>query len=209
MIAAKRVFSTKGFSKSTMEDIAKEAELSPGTLYLYFKNKDELFSSLSIRILQYLNIRLEHVVNNRENLSMERKIDALQEAMHDVYKFDPLMLINMFHLQSGETIKNLSQELIDDIKTLSVSSLATMSRLFEDEINRGEFIDSSPIVLADVVWSMFSGIVLWEESKKIIRSGSSQLEQTLDLAFEIFRRGVRNNLFQQNQKERGDKQAKA
>ena len=58
MVAAKRVFTDKGFSKATMEDIAKEAELSPGTLYLYFKNKDELYASLSLRILQYLMIRL-------------------------------------------------------------------------------------------------------------------------------------------------------
>jgi AcrR family transcriptional regulator len=35
MVAAKRVFSNKGFSKATMEDIAQEAELSPGTLYLF------------------------------------------------------------------------------------------------------------------------------------------------------------------------------
>ncbi|RLC22759.1 MAG: TetR/AcrR family transcriptional regulator, partial [Deltaproteobacteria bacterium] len=48
MIAAKRVFSLKGFNKATMEDIANEAELSPGTLYLYFKNKDELCASLSL-----------------------------------------------------------------------------------------------------------------------------------------------------------------
>src|SRR5210317_209582 len=123
MVAAKRVFSNKGFSKTTMEDIAKEAELSPGTLYLYFKNKDELFSSLSIRILQYLNIRLEHVVNEKSNQTADQKIEALKEAMLDVYKFDPLMLINMFHLQSSETMKNLSPELIEDIKTLSQSSL--------------------------------------------------------------------------------------
>ena len=43
IVAAKRVFSEKGFSKSTMEDIAREAELSPGTLYLYFKNKDKVY----------------------------------------------------------------------------------------------------------------------------------------------------------------------
>ncbi|MDJ0990367.1 MAG: helix-turn-helix domain-containing protein, partial [Desulfobacterales bacterium] len=36
MVAAKKVFSIKGFTKTTMEDIAREAELSPGTLYLYF-----------------------------------------------------------------------------------------------------------------------------------------------------------------------------
>ena len=38
IVAAKRVFSAKGFSKATMEDIAREVELSPGTLYIYFKN---------------------------------------------------------------------------------------------------------------------------------------------------------------------------
>ena len=57
IVAAKRVFSKNGFSRTTMEDIAKEAELSPGTLYLYFKNKEELYASLSLRILQYLSIR--------------------------------------------------------------------------------------------------------------------------------------------------------
>ena len=104
MVAAKRVFSVKGFSKTTMEDIAKEAELSPGTLYLYFKNKDELYASLSLRILQYLLIRLEHV-NTEKNLSPEQRIESLKEAMYDVYEFDPLILINMFHLQSSESLK--------------------------------------------------------------------------------------------------------
>ena len=61
LVAAKRVFSEKGFNKATMEDIAQEAELSPGTLYLYFKNKEELYASLSLRILQYLLLRIEHV----------------------------------------------------------------------------------------------------------------------------------------------------
>lgn len=63
IVAAKRVFTSKGFNKATMEDIAQEAELSPGTLYLYFKNKEELYASLSLRILQYLHIRVEHVNN--------------------------------------------------------------------------------------------------------------------------------------------------
>ena len=66
IVAAKRVFSGKGFNKATMEDIAKEAELSPGTIYIYFKNKDELYASLSLRILKHLNIRLEHVKNESE-----------------------------------------------------------------------------------------------------------------------------------------------
>jgi AcrR family transcriptional regulator len=118
MVAAKRVFTEKGFSKATMEDIAKEAELSPGTLYLYFKNKDELYASLSLRILQYLMIRLEHV-NAEPYVDATQRLDALKDAMFDVYEFDPLILINMFHMQSSETLKNLSADLLNQIETLS------------------------------------------------------------------------------------------
>ncbi|MCB0749729.1 MAG: TetR/AcrR family transcriptional regulator, partial [Ignavibacteriae bacterium] len=42
--SAEKVFFSKGFANSTMDDIASEAELSKGTLYLYFKSKEELFS---------------------------------------------------------------------------------------------------------------------------------------------------------------------
>ena len=191
MIAAKRVFSHKGFSKTTMEDIAKEAELSPGTLYLYFKNKDELFSSLTIRILQYLNIRLEHVANNREIVTTEQKIDALKEAMYDVYKFDPLMLVNMFHLQSSDIIKKLSPQLLSDIRTLSQNSLNIMSQIFEEGIEKGIFIDRPPNEYADLVWSIFSGIVLWEESKKMFNENKDYVKQSLNSVFEIFCRGIK------------------
>lgn len=191
MVAAKRVFSVKGFSKTTMEDIAKEAELSPGTLYLYFKNKDELFSSLSLRILQYLNIRLEHVVGSEEDLTSDQKLDALKEAMYDVYEFDPLILINMFHLQSSDTLKNLSPALLNDLKELSRQSLSLMAEIFRDGIEKGDFIQKHPIAIADIIWAIFSGVVLWEESKRIINEDKNYLKETFETAFEIFARGIR------------------
>jgi AcrR family transcriptional regulator len=189
MVAAKRVFTIKGFSKATMEDIAKEAELSPGTLYLYFKNKDELYASLSLRILQYLLMRLEHV-NNEKNLVSLKKIEALKEAMFDVYEFDPLILINMFHLQSSETLKSLSPQLLSEIKQLSRSSLGAMAKIFEAGIKDGIFCDYHPVAMADIVWAMFSGVVLWETSKQIINDEKDYLKKTLEIAFAIFGRGI-------------------
>jgi len=40
--AAERVFFKQGIDATTMADVAKEAELAKGTLYLYFKSKDDL-----------------------------------------------------------------------------------------------------------------------------------------------------------------------
>jgi AcrR family transcriptional regulator len=189
MVAAKRVFSDKGFSKATMEDIANEAELSPGTLYLYFKNKDELYASLSLRILQYLVIRLEHV-NAEPFTDATQRLTALKEAMFDVYEFDPLILINMFHLQSSETLKSISPDLLHQIETLSRSSLKVMANIFAEGIRKHVFVDRHPMAIADILWSLFSGIVLWENSKKIINAEKDFLKETFDTAFEIFSHGI-------------------
>jgi AcrR family transcriptional regulator len=53
--AAREVFSSKGFNTTTMEEIALRAELSPGILYLYFENKEELYTSLSVEVLKHLS----------------------------------------------------------------------------------------------------------------------------------------------------------
>ncbi|MCB2144884.1 MAG: TetR/AcrR family transcriptional regulator [Deltaproteobacteria bacterium] len=193
IVAAKRVFSEKGFNKATMEDIAKEAELSPGTLYLYFKNKEELYASLSLRILQYLHIRVTHV-NKETTLSPDQKLSALMEAMYDVYDFDPLIIINMFHLQSSETLKNLSESLLEEIKDLSQKSIGAIAKIFEEGMATGIYADRHPVALADIFWSMFSGVVLWEASKKIISSDKDYLKSTLATAFELFERGIRKPL---------------
>ncbi|MDL2269099.1 TetR/AcrR family transcriptional regulator [Desulfosarcina sp. OttesenSCG-928-A07] len=191
IVAAKRVFSEKGFNKATMEDIAKEAELSPGTLYLYFKNKEELYASLSLRVLQYLHIRVSHV-NKETQLSPDQKLRSLIDAMFDVYEFDPLIIINMFHLQSSETLKNLSDSLIEEIKVLSKTSIGAITRIFEEGIEQGIYVDVHPVALADIFWSMFSGVVLWESSKTIISEYKKDyLKSTLVTAFDLFERGIR------------------
>ena len=43
---ARAIFLTRGFDAASMMDIAKEAGVSKGTLYVYFKDKDELFAAI-------------------------------------------------------------------------------------------------------------------------------------------------------------------
>jgi AcrR family transcriptional regulator len=189
LVAAKRVFSDKGFNKATMEDIAHEAELSPGTLYLYFKNKEELYASLSLRILQYLLLRIEHV-NAMKQAGPDVKLKALMEAMYDVYEFDPLIIINMFHLQSSDTLKNLSPQLLAEITELTRKAMKSIVQIFKDGVSKGLFIDRHPVALADMFWSLFSGVILWMTSKKLVNESKDHLKETLALAFDIFYRGV-------------------
>jgi len=46
LTAAAQVFAKKGFHNSRISEIAKKADVAEGTIYLYFKNKDELLTTL-------------------------------------------------------------------------------------------------------------------------------------------------------------------
>jgi hypothetical protein len=136
-----------------------------------------------------LNIRLEDV-KKEPDIESHHKIAAIKEALFDVYQFDPMILINMFHLQSSETLKNLSSPLLENITELSRNSLAVLSEIFKDDSGKDIFTSHHPTAIADIVWSLFTGVVLWEESKRMIDNEKDFLKQTLDVAFEIFSRGI-------------------
>ena len=52
--AAERLFFERGYTLTTMDDIARVSQLAKGTLYLYAKNKEELFHAVALRGLEIL-----------------------------------------------------------------------------------------------------------------------------------------------------------
>lgn len=190
--AAEIVFSAKGFSSATIENIAQEAELSPATLYLYYKNKDELFASLNLKMLTVLVEKIE-AVQKREKASPEEKILALGNALYEVYKSDPLNVINVLRFQSSEELKNLSPELSSKIKNEARKYLRAIASIFQSGVREGTFLNRHPIAFADIVWGLFAGLVLWEDTKKGFDPKKDFLKPTLKLAIEIINQGIKNN----------------
>ncbi len=190
IVAAGRVFSRKGFNQAVINDIAREAELSIGAIYSYFKNKDELYVTLSLRILQYLNMRVEHV--NLEAITPQAKLELLIEAMLDVYEYDTPLLFNSIQLQSNELLNNVSPELVARIVSLSRKIVQGVSRIFAEGTQKQVFKSIPAVVLADIFLSIFSGVVLWNVGRKIVQEQECRIEETLRVGFDIFRRGVLN-----------------
>ena len=192
MDGAKKVFASKGFGGATMENIAEEAEFSPATLYLYFKNKDELFASLNLRMLQDLITRMEDV-RDLKNLSPEKRIMALEKALYDVYLSDPLNVVNVLRFQSKGRLRNLSPELSSQIRDCTKQYIKAIADLYEEGVGEGVFLDCQPAAFAEIIWSVFAGLVLYEDTKKGLNEGKDQLEPTLIMALEIIGRGIMKN----------------
>ena len=62
LAAAERVFARHGFFAAKVSDVAKEAGVADGTIYLYFKNKDDLLISLFENRMQQVNAALRSAV---------------------------------------------------------------------------------------------------------------------------------------------------
>lgn len=58
LAAAERLFSAKGIEKTTMDDIAREAEYSKATLYVYFQSKEEIVCAIMLNAMVILRKRL-------------------------------------------------------------------------------------------------------------------------------------------------------
>ena len=52
--AARRIFARLGYAAANVEEIAKEAGMAKGTIYLYFKSKEEVFAAVLARDLEGL-----------------------------------------------------------------------------------------------------------------------------------------------------------
>lgn len=81
MQSAMENFAKNGFDRTRMEDIATAAGLAKGTLYLYFKNKEDLFYAICDHNLEELRNQLSsRLFNRKENIMLD------VERFYDEYR---------------------------------------------------------------------------------------------------------------------------
>jgi AcrR family transcriptional regulator len=188
--AAKELFISKGVSFTTIEDIANKAELSQGTIYFYFKNKEELYASLNLMTLQFIHDGTKKVFDNKK-LDAEEKILELKNVFYRTFQYDPLILRNIMRLQLEDTLPTLSPELLLQINTLTKNTMNMFGEIYKDGVSQGKFHPENSVAIGDIMWAMFIGLVLYEEAKKKLDPKKDFLKPTLEKAFAIFHRGIK------------------
>ncbi len=84
---AEKLFFKKGYENITMADIAKGTELARSTLYLYFKNKKEIYLAISIRGTEILNNMFREYYQKGQ--TGREKVEMLMKAFYRFYKEYP------------------------------------------------------------------------------------------------------------------------
>jgi len=75
--AAERVFFSKGYDNSSMDEVAKEAEFSKRTVYVYFSSKEQIYYEIMIRGYKLLIGMLEKSFYNEEPNTAEEELRCI------------------------------------------------------------------------------------------------------------------------------------
>ena len=130
--AAEKVFVEKGVQAATMDEIASAAELSKGTLYLYFKSRDDLFVSIASRWLAPMVEEVE-VISARKL----KGIDAVRALLRAYAQYS---ISNSDHFRSAMTWIT-SGYVVDVTTDAFVNHQRLAARIvgaFNDVIERGK-----------------------------------------------------------------------
>lgn len=146
--ASQKLFGAKGYLNTTIEDIATECNIGKGTLYHYFKGKEDIFSYIERGRFE----EMHNFIDNIEYKNISEKISHFISRWFECVASDNINVSKDWHRLSVD-LKVPSKEnrthLDDDIDNIS--------KYLNEGIANGEFKKTMPVeaVAKDIVFSMY------------------------------------------------------
>jgi AcrR family transcriptional regulator len=155
--AATAVFARMGFQQSRMEDIASQAGLSKGALYLYYKSKDAVIAALLRSFFTQEFKHLQHFVEVERPEPVSQQILLLTRQLIDAMGWmEKLMPIAFeFYALAGRD-KETQQFLQGYFRDFR----AALASLIQRGIERGEFRAGSAETFAVTLTALYEGMAL-------------------------------------------------
>lgn len=186
--AAYEVFHEVGFFAATMDQIAERAELAKGTIYIYFKSKEEVYFSLLANGLDIL-IRMLADMEKRKPPSGE----LLSETARTLFRFykEHTSYFRIFMVMQQEDMQaKLSPQLSEQINEQATTILNLLSDLVSRAIDAGSLQGVNPWHVANILWGAFTGITQLAITREQLKVRSKHIDDLLSLCFELIRRGL-------------------
>ena len=191
--AAQKVFAKEGFHQATIDEIAQEAELAKGTIYLYFKNKKELFYSLVEEKTEYLMNLIRKEAKKTE--TPVEKLSAITRHQLGFYEANR----DFFKIITSESSRfelGLKDELRKRIMDRYLKYIDVVARVIEQGIKEGKFKALDAKKVAATLRGIIDALAFqWMLSKE-----KESLVSNAPLVMELFLKG--------SEKRRGSKRIK-
>lgn len=158
--AATKSFSLYGYKATTMDQVARLANVGKGTIYTFFKNKEELFDE----IINKLITDMENAATDAINPTM-----SFQQNVHNaLYKMLEFRLEHQLTIKLFQEERDIGTPIVQEVmQKLEQSILLFMQEKIERAIEKGEIRQCDPEITAFILLKLYIALIFdWEKHRK-------------------------------------------
>lgn len=189
--AAKSLFETKGIAATTMDEIAKVADYSKSTMYVYFKSKDEILMHIILEQMKYLKEILENCMKEESEFRscFYRICKELRRFQAEHPVFYELLLEEIRVEESDLAEENVRGQ----IYLAGEEVNGVIERALQKGIEQGYLRSDIKIVeTVFYLWSSISQVILFANKKRMyfkMRLGIEE-EEYMNYAFGLILKSI-------------------
>lgn len=188
--AARDVFFSEGFSRATIDGVAARAEVSKGTVYLYFESKGAILAHLVLEGLDILSQQLQTAYAPRQDLTADERVRRLAHAYLKFSKTHPHYFRLLMAFDRGQFRESVSPALYQQVAERSLENLHWVEQALEQGRASGHFVVADARRAAGVLWASLNGALLLLEHPLRQEILGVPLSELFDSTLELLLHGL-------------------
>ncbi|MGM1033209.1 MAG: TetR/AcrR family transcriptional regulator [Bacillota bacterium] len=156
--AATKSFSLFGYKATTMDQVAKIANVGKGTIYTFYKNKEELFKEIVQRMIEEMKYEAEQSLDDQLSF-----FENLHRAVYRILEFRQEHQLSLKLLQEEREIGTPAvQEMVNEMEEAIVSYIKEKLKI---AIDKGYIQPCDPEITAFLMLKMYLALIFdWERN---------------------------------------------
>jgi len=182
-VAALELFSKRGFYNVSMHEIAQRADFAIGTVYKFFKNKEDLYKSMLMAKAQEFHEALKDVLDRKgDPLTILKNYVAAKGAIFA----ENVESVRLYFAETQGASYNIKAGLDRDIQSLYDEVLEKLTSLFKAGIRKKLFRKLDPYYMAVALEGLTNSFLFcWLEDTE-----AHPYEQNVTVMTDMFLEGV-------------------
>jgi len=188
--AARQEFFERGFHQPTVDDVAARAQVSKGTIYLYFVSREEILAHLLVEGLDLLLDDMQTAPNPAAPATAESAMRTLATAYLHFCQANPSYFRLIMAFDRGRFEESISAELYQQVLDKSLQALNLVAQAIEAGKLSGEFQVEDPWRAAGSVWAALNGVLVLMAHPLRRQMLKSDLETMFQATLDLVLRGL-------------------
>ncbi len=152
---AAKLFATRAFHEVRLDDVARQAKIGKGTVYIYFKSKDDLFASL---IHEGFGRLVEHVQDLLKEEKAHPALTRIETVVRELAKFAKTYPHSFQLMRDGA---GGQQHAVRDIRKNREQLGKLVGQLINQGVDAGELTDPHPELTGQFFPACVRAAIVW------------------------------------------------